>query len=122
MPNKAVQIRKVLGLSEKELTPSLPKAKKWGILPSGQELGKIEPLFPRMDKQPKKVEAMVEDNLISIEEFGKVQLKVAEVKEAEKVAGADKLLKLKVLVGDEEKQIVAGIAFSYQPQKFSWKR
>jgi methionyl-tRNA synthetase len=122
MPNKAIQIRKVLGFSENELTPSLPKAKKWGALAAGQRLGKIEPLFPRMDKQPKKVEAIVEDNLISIEEFGKVQLKVAEVKEAEKVAGADKLLKLKVLVGEKEKQIVAGIAQFYQPQDLLGKK
>lgn len=122
MPNKAAQIREVLGFSEKELIPSLLKAKEWGVLPAGQKLGKIEPLFPRMDKQAKKVEANVEDNLISIEEFGKVQLKVAEVKEAEKVAGADKLLKLKVNVGDEEKQIVAGIASYYQPKDLIGKK
>jgi len=122
MLNKAVQIRKVLGFSEKELTPSLQKAKKWGVLSAGQKLGKIEPLFPRMDKQTKKVEEIVEDNLISIEDFSKVQLKVAEVKEAEKVAGADKLLKLKVQVGDKEKQIVAGIAQFYQPQDLLGKK
>jgi len=75
-----------------------------------------------MDKQPKKVEAIVEDNLISIEDFGKVQLRVAEVKEAEKVAGADKLLKLKVQVGDKEKQVVAGIAQFYQPQDLLGKK
>src|SRR4030066_2093618 len=40
MPNKAVQIRKILGFGEKELVPSLPKDKKWGVLPAGQKLGK----------------------------------------------------------------------------------
>ncbi len=116
MPNKAVQIRKILGFGEKELTPSSVKAKKWGVLKAGQKLGKIEPLFPRKEKEPKKVEAIVEDNLIGIEDFGRVQLKVAEVMQAEKVAGADKLLLLKVKVGEREKQIVAGIAQHYQPQ------
>jgi methionyl-tRNA synthetase len=68
--------------------------------------------------ESKKVEVKpVEDNLIGIEDFRKVQLRVAEVKQAEKVAGADKLLKLKVVVGDNEKQIVAGIAQHYQPEQ-----
>ncbi|OGC78196.1 MAG: methionine--tRNA ligase subunit beta, partial [candidate division Zixibacteria bacterium RBG_16_50_21] len=116
VPNKAAQIRKVLGFSGNSLVPSLQKARKWGVLPKGQNLGKIEALFPRMET--KKVEVKpVEDNLIGIEDFGKVQLRVAEVRQAEKVAGADKLLKLQVMVGDKEKQIVAGIAQHYQPEE-----
>lgn len=122
MPNKAIQIRKVLGFSEKELIPSLPKARKWGILPAGQKLGKIEPLFPRMENETKKITPVTEDNLVSIEEFGKIQLKVAEVRQAEKVPGADKLLKLIVQVGTKEKLIVAGIAQHYKPEELVGKK
>lgn len=52
---------------------------------------------------------------VSIEEFARVQFRVARILEAEPVEGADKLLKLQVLVGDERRQIVAGIRKSYQP-------
>ena len=54
---------------------------------------------------------------IGIEDFAKVELRVGQVKSAEKVAGADKLLKLMVDIGDEVRQIVAGIAIAYQPEE-----
>jgi len=54
---------------------------------------------------------------IGIEDFAKVEMRVGLVKSAEKVAGADKLLKLMVDVGDEVRQIVAGIATAYQPEE-----
>ncbi len=54
---------------------------------------------------------------IGIEDFAKVELRVGQVKSAEKVAGADKLLKLLVDIGDEVRQIVAGIAVAYQPEE-----
>jgi len=54
---------------------------------------------------------------IAIEDFAKVELRVGLVKAAEKVAGADKLLKLLVDIGDEVRQIVAGIAVAYQPEQ-----
>ena len=54
---------------------------------------------------------------IAIEDFAKVELRVGLVKSAEKVAGADKLLKLMVDIGDEVRQIVAGIAVAYQPEE-----
>ena len=53
---------------------------------------------------------------ISIEEFSKVQLRVAEVKAAEKVEGADRLLKLTLDLGDETRTVVSGIAQWYQPE------
>ena len=54
---------------------------------------------------------------ITIEDFLKVELRVAQVKVAEKVKGADKLLRLEVDLGDEVRQIVAGIAKAYDPEK-----
>jgi len=53
---------------------------------------------------------------ISIDDFAKVELRVGQVKVAEKVKGADKLLRLEVDLGTEVRQIVAGIAESYAPE------
>lgn len=54
---------------------------------------------------------------ISIEDFAKVELRVGIVKSAEKVAGADKLLKVMVDIGDEVRQVLAGIAQYYVPEE-----
>ncbi|MCO5296362.1 MAG: methionine--tRNA ligase [Fimbriimonadaceae bacterium] len=94
-------------------------------LPPGTALGQPEPIFPRLEAdkpaaQPKqetpkveKTEAPVEQ--ITIEEFAKVQFRIARVLEAEPLEGADKLLKLQVMIGDERRQIVAGIRKNYDP-------
>ncbi len=54
---------------------------------------------------------------ISIDDFAKVELRVGQVKVAEKVKGADKLLRLEVDIGTEVRQVVAGIALAYEPEK-----
>jgi methionyl-tRNA synthetase len=56
------------------------------------------------------------DGKITIDDFSKVELRVAQVKVAEKVKGADKLLRLEVDLGNEVRQIVAGIAEAYAPE------
>ena len=56
------------------------------------------------------------DGKISIDDFAKVELRVGQVKAAEKVKGADKLLRLEVDLGSEVRQVVAGIAESYAPE------
>jgi methionyl-tRNA synthetase len=53
---------------------------------------------------------------IGIDEFAKVEMRVGLVKAAERVAGADKLLQLQVDIGDEVRQIVAGLALAYKPE------
>ncbi len=58
-----------------------------------------------------------ESNEITIDDFFKVDLRVAEVVKAEKVKKADKLLKLQLDVGDEKRQVVSGIAQYYQPEE-----
>ncbi|MGC2720186.1 MAG: methionine--tRNA ligase subunit beta, partial [Candidatus Acidiferrales bacterium] len=57
------------------------------------------------------------DRKIGIEDFAKVELKVGLVKTAERIQGADKLLKLLVDIGDEVRQILAGIALGYAPEE-----
>jgi len=55
--------------------------------------------------------------MITFEEFKKVELKVGKIMEAEKIEGSDKLIKLQVDLGAEKRQIVAGIAKSYEIEK-----
>ncbi|HTV04225.1 MAG TPA: methionine--tRNA ligase [Acidobacteriaceae bacterium] len=72
------------------------------------------------EKAPEKAAAKPEPALpegkISIEDFAKVELRVAQVKVAERVPKADKLLRLEVDLGYEQRQILAGIAESYEPE------
>src|SRR5438128_1612064 len=60
--------------------------------------------------------ATAPDGKISIDDFAKVELRVGQVKLAEKVKGADKLLRLEVDLGTEVRQVVAGIAEAYAPE------
>lgn len=105
-------------------------------LPPGTALGAPEPLFPRIDsranaptKEPEKPKMDTSKpstpaekptaeipSEIGIDEFAKVQLRVARVLEAEPLEGSDKLMKLQVVVGAERRQIVAGIRKSYSPE------
>jgi methionyl-tRNA synthetase len=55
--------------------------------------------------------------IITIDDFAKVELRVGQVQVAERVKGADRLLRLEVNIGDEVRQIVAGIAEAYEPEK-----
>jgi methionyl-tRNA synthetase len=85
------------------------------------ELNKQEPLFARIDA-PRLAEVPVADeekaaNLISIDEFKKIELKVGSIIEARRVEKSDKLLVLRVDLGEEKpRQIVAGIGEFYDPE------
>jgi methionyl-tRNA synthetase len=67
-------------------------------------------------KPPAQAAPPAADGKISIEDFMKVELRVGQVKAAEKVKGADKLLRLEVDIGTEVRQLVAGIALAYKPE------
>ncbi|TDI41033.1 MAG: methionine--tRNA ligase subunit beta [Acidobacteria bacterium] len=64
---------------------------------------------------------MSEDEKINIDDFFKVELKVAKVLEASEIEGADRLLRLRVDLGSETRQLVAGIKKSYTPQELVGK-
>ncbi len=64
----------------------------------------------------------MEENIITIDDFLKVDLRVATVVEAEEVPDSQKLLKLKVSLGSEERQIIAGIKKSYSPEDLVGKQ
>lgn len=59
--------------------------------------------------------------MITIEDFAKLDLRVAKVLEAEKIEGSDKLLKLRLEVGSETRQVVSGIAKYYSPESLIGK-
>lgn len=94
-------------------------------LPSSATVLEPKPIFPRLDltkkpmqTPPEKPGAPVAEPSqpeISIEDFLKVKLRVARILEAEPLEGSDKLLKLQVMLGEERRQIVAGIRKSYEP-------
>jgi methionyl-tRNA synthetase len=81
----------------------------------------VQPSEARQTAAAAKVEvakppAAIPDGKISIDDFAKVELRVAQVKTAERVKGADRLLRLEVDLGTEVRQLVAGIAEAYAPE------
>ena len=101
----------------------------YGLLASGQPLGPITPLFPRIELKkaaptgspgPEAQAAnttLPEPELVGIEAFGALDLRVAKVTAAEKIKGSKKLLKLQLDVGGVPRQIVSGIAEAYEPEQ-----
>ncbi|MGO4107330.1 methionine--tRNA ligase [Paenibacillus sp. YAF4_2] len=132
-----------LGLEEGELT-AWESTKQFGKLPGGTRVSKGAPVFPRLDAAEEvayiaaamgggtavkvEVAAPAAENAapeveveskeeIGIEDFGKVELRVAQVIAAEPVKKADKLLKLQLDLGYEQRQVVSGIAKFYTPEQ-----
>ena len=125
LPETSKKIQDQLGVKK-----STWKDLKWGLLKPGTKTKKGEILFKKIDTNVKTVLPKVEnkavkkqggDNLITIEDFGKIELKVATILEAEAVEGSDKLVKLQIDVG-EKKQIVAGIRKAYSPEELVGKQ
>src|SRR5215472_7360831 len=142
IPQATARIWAQLGLGE--IRKFALSGLKWGELQPGTRLGKVEPVFPRADKSaiermqkmeeqertapaaeakpvagPKVITApaaAAPDGKITIDDFAKVELRVGQVKVAERVPKADKLLRLEVDPGTEVRQVVAGIAESYAPE------
>jgi len=110
----------------------------WGKTPVGIQINKPEQLFPRIEIEEEKLEAKKEvkenkkakkeeqkapekakeneDGMICIEDFSKIDLRVVEILAAEPVPKTDKLMKIQVSLGDEERTVVSGIAKFYKPE------
>jgi methionyl-tRNA synthetase len=129
-----------LNITDRELM-TWESLQSFGRIPEGTKVvGKGEPIFPRLDlneeveyikqqmqgntKQDEKKDDKEEEkaDMISIDDFMKVELRVAEVIHAEPVKKADKLLKLQLDLGDEKRQVVSGIAKYYQPEELIGKK
>lgn len=166
IPHSVGRIWKQLGMTE-PLEEFELRDLRWGQLESGQSIGQIGPVFPRIDakvaiekmkeleteetarqqelmgKKPAAAANTSEVNLvaetpaqeataptaaatgvappsekIAIDDFSKVDLRVGQVLSAERLKGSDKLLHLKVDIGEPEpRTILAGIALAYQPEQ-----
>lgn len=145
MPTTAVRIWQQLGLTQDFASVRTEDIEQWGGVPAGLHVGTPEQLFPRIeveekeaapqpaaakqekkakkDKKDKQAQEPLPEGIISIDTFGKVQLRVAEVKAAEPVPKADKLLKLTLSLGEgaPERQVVSGIAPWYAPEELVGK-
>lgn len=123
MPNTTPRILSQLGLPDNPSALKLGDAGRWGALPAGIKVAAPQVLFPRIEDKDEEPEtappappvkpaapAMPE---VTIDEFAKMDFRTARVLAAEKVQGADKLLKLTVDLGDEQRTIVSGIAQHY---------
>ena len=142
LPQSAPKIWAQLGMKE-PIESVRFETLAWGGLPVGQTVGEVSPVFPRIEAKPA-IESMraLEEKVtaeqavmmgktapapaavpaatgtakIGIEDFGKVDLRVGVVLSAERVKGADKLMHMKVDIGEAEpRTIVAGIAEAYTP-------
>jgi len=83
---------------------------------AGEKTAKEAPATPAAAAAAAAAAAPAGDKRISIEDFAKVEMRVGQIKVAEKVKGADKLLRLEVDIGTEVRQVVAGIAEAYAPE------
>lgn len=147
VPVTAPKIYEQLGLGKPESFFMADAA--WGKLATGTKVQKGEPLFPRIEvteagetviaatkktaakaikAESPKAEAKKEAKPaaaaageITIDDFAKIDLRVATVVAAERVPKTDKLIKLQVKIGDEERTIVSGIAQHYEPEKLIGK-
>jgi len=147
MPEATQKIYNQIGLTNK-VSKIDPAGLKWGELKEGVAIGETEAVFPRLDKSKVMSEIKeqtsvispepepppggdtvgsptvhdgapeVTDDFITIDDFIKVELRVGEIKVAERVPNADKLLRFEVDLGEEKhRQILAGLAEWYEPEK-----
>ncbi|MBH0178747.1 MAG: methionine--tRNA ligase, partial [Nitrospira sp.] len=146
MPDTAKNIAAQLGIAIDFSAPILSKEVTWGELQSGTKIRKGNSLFPRIESKPQGAKPVSDvpatpqptpasiptpqtaasatpaatvpaaPPQITIDEFMKIQLKTAKVISAERVPKSEKLLKLQVSLGTEQRQIVAGIGKKYEPE------
>lgn len=142
MPQSTKNIYSQIGLSD-DIASLDPAGLKWGDLAAGTKIGETVGVFPRIDKNkvmneikestvisPSPVAAeptitpdkndegqMTSENFITIDDFLKVELRVGEIKVAERIPNADKLLRFEIDLGEpEHRQILAGLAEYYEPE------
>ena len=145
LPHVANVMRDQLGLSGIPLSDYAHET-RWGGLAGGLKTLDAQPIFPRIDTKStttkqKELHPVTENtspppppvldvpdapaapSYITIDDFAKIHLKIGEIKTAERVEGATKLLKLTVDIGEETpRQILAGIAESYLPESLPGKK
>jgi len=137
MPETAGEMWGQLGIEGDIAAAHLQEECRWGGLKPGLRIKKGKALFPRIEKIEKseardqeltppllkgeKGGLSVSDDTIAIEDFAKIKLRIGKIVTAEGVPGSKKLLKLLVDLGDEKRQVVAGIAAHYRPEELIGK-
>ncbi|HIP91379.1 MAG TPA: methionine--tRNA ligase [Methanothermococcus okinawensis] len=117
MPNKCMEL---LDIMNEELDLNI----------RGNKLKKVNVVFKKIEdkeievakREILNIEDIKEDNMITVEDFGKLDLRIGQIVEAEDIAKSRKLLKLIVDVGGEKRQIVAGIKGHYKPEELIGKK
>ncbi|NLL20196.1 MAG: methionine--tRNA ligase [Firmicutes bacterium] len=145
MPRTPERIWSQLGIRSMGNLHVWKSLQEWGQLKPGIKAQRMDDLFPRLDleqelkyllerendkavKEGKKERDTVEEkeekkvDLISIDDFARVDIRVAEILSAEPVPKTDKLLKLILNIGEEERQVVAGIALHYSSEELIGKK
>jgi len=130
MPEKMTALRKAIGVRDEDIRPRFDKLKETVLQPGDSIKSLDAPLFPRVEvekaeekpvlkqkEKPVNTEPVKPEGVITYDEVMNVKLRTAKVLAAEKVEGADKLLKLQIEVGEEKRQLVAGIALHYTPEQ-----
>jgi methionyl-tRNA synthetase len=139
MPTLPERVNQQFGFFKDSQAITWQEAKSWGLTMSGAKVQKKDNLFPRIEEkdaasstvtEPVPSQAKTESdneglmnmNEISIEDFARMELLVAEVKAAEKMQNADKLLILTLELAEETRTVVSGIAKYYQPEDLIGKK
>ncbi len=129
LPKASLQVLKALGKEELKLE----KVGRLEIQP-GTEISEVKPLFRKLtDEEIKKLkeittrvtkfeEIFAEEKRIEYEDFAKLELRVAEIVEAERIKKSKKLLKIKLRLNGEERQVIARLAEHYSPEELIGKK
>jgi len=135
MPSTSQKIWNAIGVDRQIAACRMNEEQQWGKLAAGIAIQPGAQLFPRIDlkkNMEKKMEKTEETQkpapapnagpeLIGIEDFMKVDLRVGRIVSAERVTKSEKLVKLQVDIGSETRQVVAGIGKSYTPEELAGK-
>ena len=131
LPFSSTKILSMLNLDESIL--DWENSYKWDLLPAGHQLGKYSLLFDKIEDKEidyqvaklhktKQVNSMLTKTAdikpeIGIEDFGKIDIRIARILSAEPVPKTDKLMKIELDLGDEKRTVVAGIGHQYPPDQ-----
>lgn len=128
LPTATQRAWEQLGIGAPLKDQRLGDAQKWGAFPPGTRVRPGAPIFPRIESKPVAVSSPAptggnaEVSAISIDEFRKLDIRVAEVLEAKRVPNTDKLIEAKIDLGGEVRTIITGLIPQYQPEELVGKR
>jgi len=130
IPDSSRKIWQLLGETKSPEEESYEDLAFFNFTP-GQKTQKAEPLFPRVDlknflkeEKDQKASPLMEErmDIITYDEFKRMDLRVGEILKADRVEGTEKLVKMEVDIGTETRQMIAGIADKYAPEDLEGKK